>query len=229
MKNKKIIIAHRGARFYEKENTILAFKKAVQLKADMIEFDVRKTKDNKIIIFHDEEIDKILVKTMDYSELIRKLGYEVPTLEKTLKFLKGKIKLDIHLKEEGYEKEAIKLILEYFSKKEIMISSEFPSSLKKIKINYPEIKTGLVIQVKYRNYIQVPFGFFPMKKIINSNADYIIPPWQIVNKIFLMRSNKLNKKIFPWTINNKKLAGKLLKNEIVAGIITDIPDLMSEK
>ena len=54
MTSGKLIIAHRGACFYKKENSIAAFGKAIKLNADMIEFDVRKTLDNKMIVIHDK-------------------------------------------------------------------------------------------------------------------------------------------------------------------------------
>ena len=50
--------AHRGASAYVPENTMLAFKKAVELEATGIELDLQKTKDGKIVIFHDEYIDR---------------------------------------------------------------------------------------------------------------------------------------------------------------------------
>ena len=54
MRNKKQIIeAHRGASGYCYQNTIESFDKALELKADAIELDIRRTKDKKIIVVHD--------------------------------------------------------------------------------------------------------------------------------------------------------------------------------
>lgn len=50
--------AHRGASAYAPENTMSAFNMAIQLNANGIELDLRRTKDGKIVIFHDNEIDK---------------------------------------------------------------------------------------------------------------------------------------------------------------------------
>ena len=50
--------AHRGASAYAPENTMVAFKKALEMGADGIELDLQETKDKKIVIFHDEIIDK---------------------------------------------------------------------------------------------------------------------------------------------------------------------------
>ena len=50
--------AHRGASEYAPENTMSAFDMALQLGANGIELDLQITKDGKIVIFHDNEIDK---------------------------------------------------------------------------------------------------------------------------------------------------------------------------
>ena len=56
--NRFINYAHRGASDYAPENTMSAFRKAIELKANGIELDLQKTKDGKIVIFHDDFIDK---------------------------------------------------------------------------------------------------------------------------------------------------------------------------
>ena len=48
-----LTIAHRGASSIAPENTLIAFKKAIELKADYIEFDVHQSKDGIIVIMHD--------------------------------------------------------------------------------------------------------------------------------------------------------------------------------
>lgn len=50
--------AHRGFSGKYPENTMLAFKKAIEFGADGIELDVQLTKDEEIVIIHDETIDR---------------------------------------------------------------------------------------------------------------------------------------------------------------------------
>ena len=52
------VLGHRGCAGLEPENTIRAFKKAVNLKVDLIEFDVRMTKDKELVVIHDEKVDR---------------------------------------------------------------------------------------------------------------------------------------------------------------------------
>lgn len=50
--------AHRGASAYAPENSIQAFKKALTLKIDGVEFDVHLTKDKQIIVMHDDNVQR---------------------------------------------------------------------------------------------------------------------------------------------------------------------------
>jgi glycerophosphoryl diester phosphodiesterase len=103
---KLLIIAHRGVSSLEIENTMSAFRRAVEIGADMIEFDVQQTKDKKLVICHDfnlkrlggidvdidkislNELKKIKIKNKKISEEKTEL---IPTLEEFLKEFVGKI------------------------------------------------------------------------------------------------------------------------------------------
>ena len=66
--------AHRGASGYASENTLDAFRKAVEMGADGIELDVQMTKDGELVVIHDETIDRVSngkgwVKDYTYEEL----------------------------------------------------------------------------------------------------------------------------------------------------------------
>ena len=52
------IFAHRGSKIDCPENTLSAFKKAIEVKADGIELDIHLTKDGEIVVIHDETIDR---------------------------------------------------------------------------------------------------------------------------------------------------------------------------
>ena len=55
---KPVIIAHRGASAYAPENTMAAFKKALEMKAGGIEIDVHLTKDGYPVVVHDEKLGR---------------------------------------------------------------------------------------------------------------------------------------------------------------------------
>ncbi len=118
-KNNKItmpdrgICAHRGANETHPENTLAAFKEAIRLGAHMIEFDVRMTKDEKLVIMHDKTVDRTTNGSGAVSDLtleeIKKLdagswkskkftGEKIPTFKEALAVMPLNIWLNIHLK-----------------------------------------------------------------------------------------------------------------------------------
>lgn len=109
----KGICAHRGAMETHPENTIIAFAEAIRLGAHMIEFDVRMTKDKKLVIIHDDTVDRTTNGTGLVNELtldeIQNLdagswkskgfaGEKVPTFTEALAVMPKNIWLNIHLK-----------------------------------------------------------------------------------------------------------------------------------
>jgi hypothetical protein len=101
-----VAISHRGEHLHHPENTMPAYRAAVQAGADFIETDVRTTSDGKLVIMHDGSVDRRTnghgdVATMSFEE-IRKLdagiksgeqfaGTQVPTFDEVLEFARGKI------------------------------------------------------------------------------------------------------------------------------------------
>ena len=107
------ICAHRGAMVTHPENTIAAFKEAIRLGAQMIEFDVRLTKDGQLVILHDETVDRTTNGTGKIEDLkleqVRQLdagswksldfqGEKVPTFAEALAVMPDNIWLNVHLK-----------------------------------------------------------------------------------------------------------------------------------
>ena len=92
---KQYIIAHRGASgLVEHENTIEAFEKAIEVGADYIEMDLRKTSDNKIIVVHNPDYNGKLIKDFSYQELCQETlenGFIMPLFENVLEKFKDKI------------------------------------------------------------------------------------------------------------------------------------------
>ena len=57
--NKFVVCGHRGAMGHETENTLASIEKGMELKADMLEIDVFKIKTGEMVVFHDDDLDRI--------------------------------------------------------------------------------------------------------------------------------------------------------------------------
>jgi len=224
----KIIVAHRGASFYSHGNTMEAYKKAIELGADMLEFDVRRTKDGRLITYHDEGISGKRIDSLTLGE-IRELsrGFEIPTLEEVLALVKKKIRLDIELKEESHEEDVLALALKHLNYEEFIITSFNDNSLGLVKGRYPDVTVGLILgKERPKNVVRTRLSeLLPMRRCQRIGADILIPHWKLIRLGFLKRAKKHHKSVIVWTVNEKAMLSRLLKNEAIDGIITDIPDL----
>jgi glycerophosphoryl diester phosphodiesterase len=220
---KKILIAHRGASTFLHENTLEAFEKAIRLNADMIEFDVRRTQNNRFVVYHDESIAEKPIKDLAYDDICQFTQLKVPTLDEVLKLARGRIKLDIEIKEEGYEKEVVNFILEFLKEDEFVITSFNDNSLKIIKEVFPKIRTGLILgKPNPKN----PFGtriseLFPFKRCREIDVDFIAPHWRLLKLGFLRRAGNHKLPVFVWTVNEANLILKFLRDTRIAGLVTD--------
>ncbi len=157
MKNsflKNSTIAHRGIFDNKKvyENSLDAFKKAIK-KGYAIELDVHLTKDNTVIVFHDDKLDRLtkdngFVKDKTLEE-IKKYKF-IPTFEEVLDLVSGKVPLLIELKydSKGFdlEKEVSKILSNY--KGEYAIQSFNPKTIIWFRLFKKDIMRGLLISPK---------------------------------------------------------------------------------
>jgi len=111
-----VICAHRGYHYIEKENSLNSFVKAVKNKCSWAELDVWCTKDNQLVVTHDKNLSGVYNKDVDVTQVsLEELrSYvtksQVPTLDDVWNSVKGKIKLQIEIKDEN----AVPLVLDFF-------------------------------------------------------------------------------------------------------------------
>ncbi|MEM3437355.1 MAG: glycerophosphodiester phosphodiesterase family protein [Nitrososphaerales archaeon] len=219
------IIAHRGASAYEPENTLRAIRRALELNAKMIEVDVRLSKDEQIVVIHDESVDRTtngkgLVKNLMLEEL-KKLdagkGERIPTLQEVIDVVKKKAILIIEIKVPNIENSIIKIIENEGIEKEVIVTSFNHHILKKIKNLNPIIKTGVI------------FKCYPIKSVdlaLNANANSLFPEHTYLSKEMVEEAHSNNLKIYPWTVDNPNRANELIEMG-VDGIVTNKPDLLN--
>ena len=56
--NKVLVVAHRGNWSIAPENSLAAIDSAIQMKVDIVEIDIRKTKDGELVLMHDDTVDR---------------------------------------------------------------------------------------------------------------------------------------------------------------------------
>lgn len=231
MKREILVTAHRGASGLVKhENTIEAFEKAMEYPCFSIECDVRKTKDGIIIINHNPDIEGLLIKDYTYEELCAKTkenGYVQPTLEEALECVKGKMLIDIEIKEEGYEEELVNIILKHLTPEQFWIRSFYDDAIKKVKEVNNNITTVLLIGKSKLTKKERLSEIFPRKRIKYTKCDHISPYHKLLIWGFSWRMHLRKVKVLVWTLNNEEIMKKAIKKGADC-LITNYPDMALE-
>lgn len=221
------VFAHRGASGYEPENTLLAFKKALELKVKWLELDVHRCA-GELIVFHDFTLErttdgkgKIIDSNLSY---IRSLnagkGENIPLLSEVFSLVGRQAGINIELKGNNTAQRTAELLAEYsgiIDLDNIIVSSfDFPQ-LEIFKSLMDEIKIGLL-------YGSLPADW---KEAVSMSAYSVHLDDRIVDRNIINTAHNSGLKVFVYTVNSSLRASDL--REFGAdGIFSDFPDICAE-
>jgi len=242
-------IAHRGGMALYPENTLEAFHSSVDNhNIEMLEMDLQITKDDKVIVLHDNSIDRTTngrgnVIDLSYEEIaefdagynfndergecsFRDQGVIIPLFEEVLKQLPNTY-LNIELKGNNPKlvEKMVLLITNYNAEDKILIGSANYFQNKRVQQHFPNC--GYYLS-RPDLYLFLLVGYFGLLKkywdkflTVEAPIEYHgIPVYQT----YLQATKKLGKPLFIWGANDTDSIQKLIKDG-VAGIMTDRPDL----
>ncbi|KWZ75793.1 glycerophosphodiester phosphodiesterase [Anaerococcus tetradius] len=227
-------LAHRGFKGSYPENTMLAYRKAIEVGADGVEFDVHLTKDGELVIIHDENLIRtcgvdILVKDLSLAELKKydaANGYEqyheeIPTLREYFAYAKDlDIVTNIEIKNglffyEGIEKKLYDLIKEYSMEEKVIISSFNHQSILRMK----DIDDSLKLAFLEESIIADPISY------LKENSIKIYHPIaQTIDKALLDKFHEEGITVNAWTSDKIPYDFKELNDIGFDAIISDYPD-----
>ena len=237
-----VVIAHRGASYYAPENTMSAFAKAVEMKADMIELDITLTQDGEVVVLHDENVKRTtngagIARTMTLKELQaldaglwfseKFRGERIPTLEEVLKWVKGKVSLNIEIKPEavtddvegGIEEKSLQLVEKYGMEKHVIFSCFDLRAVDRVKKSEPRIAAAVL----YHYGTAGKKG--PIDLVNSYRADGFNIDRRYLSNRWINELNEQNISVWVYTVNKESHMRSLIKRG-VSGIFTDRPDLL---
>lgn len=229
-----LIVAHRGASGLAPENTLASLRKAMDIGSDYSEIDVHLTKDGRVVLLHDDTLNrttndsgKIYEKTLAELKGVDAGGWfgpqfrgePIPTLESVIETVRGNMKLNVEIKISGYEPDiaerVIEIIRAHHFEKECMVTSFDSKTIRRVEELAPDLQTGLIIGEEYEDD---PF---------NGPWDLISTNYKNVTREFVTKAGKTGKPIHVWTVNDPKEMQRLMDLK-VEGIITNYPHILKE-
>ena len=228
------ITAHRGSSKRAPENTIAAIEAAIEDMADFVELDVQLTKDGVAVLGHDATLKRVAgvnrtIASMTWEELQglevggwfspEFAGEPIPCLEQVLEFCRGKINLNIEVKNVGQDSMlpelVVELIREWGMEEQCVVSSTSINYLERMKQASPELRTGYILSAAYGDLY------------FNDIVDFISIRASFVNRQVVERTHERGMRVHVWTVNTKSEMERL-RLLGVDNMITDYPVLTRE-
>jgi glycerophosphoryl diester phosphodiesterase len=211
-----LVIAHRGAWDPAPQNSVAAFERAIELGADGVELDVRRSVDGRLIVIHDPRIGVTAIGRLTAKQLRARLAPgQAPDLDEVLAALAPHGTLvDVELKEDGYVADAMAVVTRHLTPDRYVVTSFLDPILPQVRAAVPQARTGLLLAARRpartleRRLEQVAPTFLALHTtlartgLLEFAARRELPAWV-------------------WTVNEPRLLRTLLADPRVEAIITD--------
>ncbi len=243
--NKPLIIGHRGAMGHAPENTLASFDLGRRMGADFLECDVHLSKDKKLVVLHDETLDRTtsgtgLVGKLPWSKL-KKLdagawfhrkfrGQKILTLDDLLAWIKPKrsasglpLRFVLELKTEyvpylGIEEAAVKALNKFDMGGRTIVISFNHGSVKRVKILDRALRAGILFHEPLPDLLA---------RVKAMRADGIFPRRHLVTPAMARFARKHKLFLGTWTVNEPDEMKKMVRLGVDA-VATNFPDRLAK-
>ncbi len=227
------IIAHRGFSGRYPENTLLAFAKAIEAGAEMIELDVHLTADEQIVVIHDLELGRTTdgigpvdaytleeLRKFNAAKLWPGLPFEpIPTLRAVLALTQGKVQVNIELKNAARQRRLPELVAAELSKwgdpAQFLFSSFEHGVIAQLRKTWPRFPAAILYDAEAD----------PIAKAKAVSAQALHPHFKSITAEEIAKAHEAGLAVNVWTVNDPQTMAGFLQWK-VDGIITNYPDLL---
>ena len=220
-----LIISHRGKiNSGSPENVLTGIQEAIELGVDMIEFDVRSTKDGVLVCHHDSTVNTKKVSDLNFSYL-KEVKKSICKLDEVIAVCKDRVGVNLEIKEEGFEDKVVGKLTANFSYDNIFVTSFSSLVIRKIKDLDSRITTGLLVGdgINFKIFYKIIKESIFMSEFYYSRADFISPFYKIYEIGLMKRFENLGIPIQLWTVNDLVFLKDLINSDIQS-IVTDVPE-----
>jgi glycerophosphoryl diester phosphodiesterase len=217
-----IAIAHRGDPQSERENTLAAFASAVRQGADMVEIDLRRTRDGAIVVLHDPTLDRLwgidrAVAELDLSEL-EAVGHDdmrVPTLRRVLEVVAVPLMVDF-TRREVVEGAVAEVRAADAMDRCLFVTGNVPA-LRNLRALAPEARIGLT-------WVEPEP---PEPGLLSElSAEFWNPMFRLVTPDRVAAMHDLGLKVSTWTVDHKRHLQRVSRAGVDAIVSNRIADLV---
>ena len=210
-----IVVAHRGAWGDAPQNSLEALEAAIEAGCEMVELDVRRTRDQQLVAVHDARVHGTPVSALDLAELRARLAPgQAPRLEEMIEFAVDRIALDVELKEDGYVQRVLSL-LKPLDPARVVVTSFSDEALAAVRGITPDARTGLLVGPGGARRLEM--------RLQETGASFLAPHAGLARAGLLAWAANRGLESYVWTVNDRRVLRTVLADERVAAVITDRP------
>jgi glycerophosphoryl diester phosphodiesterase len=195
------ICAHRGASRRHPENTLAAFAAAVDMGADMIETDVRRTAGGALVLAHDPLGPRPPRGLVELGELVE--------------LADGRIALDVELKEAGYEADVLAVLDP--RPDGLVVTSFLPEVIAAVRALDPEVETGLIFRPGDRRDLAARAGACGARMVVAHSS--------VLRPELAASLHAAGRSLMVWTVNDRRRLAAVIEMPGVTHVVTDVPDV----
>jgi glycerophosphoryl diester phosphodiesterase len=227
------ISAHRGGAEHARPGTYEAYEDAVTTGAEYAEFDLRRTADGELAVYHDGLAGDPArrLKNLTYPELCAAAGYRVPLARDVMRLL-GRRGLAGHLdlKETGYEADVIGAALAAFGDPSRFVATTLEDgSVRAIKTTFPQVKTALSLgrdlrEVAAHRWLGIRAAeLAPLRRVRRCGADWVAVNYQLARVGVIRACHRGGVGVMVWTVDGDAHVDEILADGRVDVLITNRP------
>jgi glycerophosphoryl diester phosphodiesterase len=223
------VSAHKGGSEDAPPATLEAYETAPATGAEYVEFDIRRTRDGHLVVFHDPQMADRPVSELTYDELCTAAGRRVPQVREVMELIAGKAMGHLDLKETGDEDEVIKLALDLLGPGNFVATTLVDASIHRIKKSFPEVTAALSIGRDLREVarmMRLPARareLYPIGRMHACGADWLAVHRRLARANVLRLCGRLGVPAMVWTVNGDPQMRRFLADSRVTVLITDRP------
>jgi glycerophosphoryl diester phosphodiesterase len=225
-----IRVGHKGADHVAPGNTIESFKAGLEHGVDMIEFDVLRARDGRLVLAHDYEDAE---------------SRDCLTLDEGLDHFAGetysRVELDVDLKLPGYEREVVDGLRARGLHERSLVSTTYPESLERLGELAPGLRRGWSVPRVRRNYLRSPFALpaYAIVRVMRARlprqaaarlesrgCEAIMAHQVLVSRRLVKAVHGAGGELYVWTVDDARRI-EALEGLGVDGVITNDPRLFS--
>jgi glycerophosphoryl diester phosphodiesterase len=221
-------VGHRGAGAHEPQNTIRSFERAIAMGVDMVEIDLRRSRDGVLVLAHDDVIrrdgQQLIVADHDLGTLHSlDLGHgaRIATLEEVFEVVRGRCGLMVDLKGEGFEAELAAAIqasgLPY---EQLVVPGGTARSRALLRSLDPQILLSLSLDEEWDHRITPEF-------IADIDTDAVTWNHRLITPERVIRLHERGLFVYTWTVDDLDTMRRVIAAG-VDGVITNRPELFEQ-